>query len=74
MTISTRRVDPGRRRFLTAGAATAAMGLTGALSFPALAQEPRRLKIGYVSPATGPLAAFFNTRLAVPLRVFGCPW
>ena len=41
-----------RRRLLAAGAA-AAVGLSGALPLPALAQGPRRLKIGYVSRRPG---------------------
>src|SRR5262245_34311838 len=46
-----------RRRLLAAGAA-AGVGLSGMLALPARAQSPRRLKIGYVSPQTGPLAPF----------------
>jgi branched-chain amino acid transport system substrate-binding protein len=47
-----------RRRVLAVGAAAAAAGVGGALRLPAFAQGPRRIKIGYVSPQTGPLAAF----------------
>ena len=47
-----------RRTVLAAGAAAATAGLGGALRLPAYAQGPRRIKIGYVSPQTGPLAAF----------------
>jgi branched-chain amino acid transport system substrate-binding protein len=36
----------------------AAAGVGAALRLPAHAQGARRLKIGYVSPQTGPLAAF----------------
>lgn len=43
-----------RRGIVRAGAATA----LGALAAPAIGAVPRRLKIGYVSPRTGPLAAF----------------
>jgi branched-chain amino acid transport system substrate-binding protein len=43
---------------LAAGAAVATVGVGGALRLPAFAQGPRRLRIGYVSPQTGPLAAF----------------
>src|SRR5262249_32418791 len=46
-----------RRRLLAS--ATAAMGTIGLRTSPAFAQgPPRRLKIGYVSPQTGPLAPF----------------
>jgi branched-chain amino acid transport system substrate-binding protein len=47
-----------RRRVLAAGTAAATVGLTGSLSARAFAQGARRLKIGYVSPQTGPLAPF----------------
>jgi len=47
-----------RRRLLVAGGAAAAAGLAGPLSGPARAQGARRIKLGYVSPQTGPLAAF----------------
>ena len=47
-----------RRSVLAAGAAAATVGVGGALRFPAFAQGSRRIKIGYVSPQTGPLAAF----------------
>ena len=46
-----------RRRLLATGA-VAAVGFSGALTRPARGQGPRRLKIGYVSPQTGPLAPF----------------
>jgi branched-chain amino acid transport system substrate-binding protein len=47
-----------RRGLLKAGAATGLVGLSGAkLAAPALAQG-RTIKLGYVSPQTGPLAAF----------------
>ena len=47
-----------RRSVLAAGVAAATVGVGGALRLPAFAQGSRRLKIGYVSPQTGPLAAF----------------
>ena len=46
-----------RRKILTAGAALAATGVAGGLGFPAIAQS-RTIKLGSVSPATGPLAPF----------------
>jgi branched-chain amino acid transport system substrate-binding protein len=46
---------PSRRGLL---AATTMAALATALPRPAMAQAPRRLKIGYVSPQTGPLAPF----------------
>lgn len=46
-----------RRTFLKASAATAAAASTSSLAMPALAQGTP-VKIGYVSPQTGPLAAF----------------
>src|SRR5499433_3179081 len=50
-------VKVSRRRLLAS--ATAAMGTIGLRTSPAFAQgPPRRLKIGYVSPQTGPLAPF----------------
>ena len=54
----TDRTRWSRRRLLAGGAAAATAGLSGALRLPAFAQAPRVLKIGYVSPQTGPLAAF----------------
>lgn len=46
-----------RRDFLKATAAGGAAALTSGLSMPALAQNAA-IKLGYVSPQTGPLAAF----------------
>jgi branched-chain amino acid transport system substrate-binding protein len=46
-----------RRRVLKALAAAGALGLAGR-GRPAFAQAGRPIKIGYVSPQTGPLAAF----------------
>lgn len=46
-----------RRDFLKTTAAGSAAALTSGLSMPALAQNAP-LKLGYVSPQTGPLAAF----------------
>jgi branched-chain amino acid transport system substrate-binding protein len=46
-----------RRKILKGAAALAATGVAGSLGFPALAQS-RAIKLGYVSPATGPLAPF----------------
>jgi branched-chain amino acid transport system substrate-binding protein len=52
-----RSIDQRRRKVLAGGAALATASIAGGLSFPAIAQT-RRLKIGYVYPATGPLAPF----------------
>jgi branched-chain amino acid transport system substrate-binding protein len=46
-----------RRRFLTNAAATGAFISSSGLAMPAIAQGTR-IKVGYVSPQTGPLAAF----------------
>ncbi len=46
-----------RRLIQTGGALTAGAALSGALGFPALAAD-KPFRIGYVSPHTGPLAAF----------------
>src|SRR5262249_52700462 len=46
-------VQLSRRRLLVASMTA---GLAGALGRPALAQAPRRLQIGYVSPQTRPFA------------------
>jgi branched-chain amino acid transport system substrate-binding protein len=48
------RIRWTRRRVLAAGALAATAGLTR----PAFGQSARKLKIGYVSPQTGPLAPF----------------
>jgi len=53
-----RNVDQRRRKVLKNGAALATAGVAGSLGFPAIAQGTRKLKIGYVYPATGPLAPF----------------
>lgn len=52
--------DAGRRRVIKTAGATAIVVLAGALGFApkAFAQAGRKLKIGYVSPQTGTLAAF----------------
>src|SRR5262249_61324821 len=50
---SSRRLS--RRGLLPAGGMA---GFATALARPAMAQAPRGLKIGYVSPQTGPLAPF----------------
>src|SRR6185503_3978348 len=50
--------EASRRGFLRlAGGATLVAGAAG-LGVPAFAQAGRKIKIGYVSPQTGPLAAF----------------
>ncbi|MDK1387743.1 ABC transporter substrate-binding protein [Sinorhizobium sp. 8-89] len=46
-----------RRDFLKTTAATGAVAVTSGLSMPAIAQNAP-VKLGYVSPQTGPLAAF----------------
>ncbi|HEU4440370.1 MAG TPA: ABC transporter substrate-binding protein [Methylomirabilota bacterium] len=52
----------GRRQFLrVAAASTAAAALPGLHPRRAAAQRARTLKIGYVSPQTGPLAGFGET-------------
>jgi len=53
--------DGGRRRMIrTTGAAALAAGATSMLGFSpwVFGQSGRKIKIGYVSPQTGPLAAF----------------
>ena len=47
-----------RRDFLRLMGSAAVVAGAGGLSAPALAQAGRKIKIGYVSPQTGPLAAF----------------
>ena len=54
----TRPTDKRRRKVLKGGAALATAGVAASLGFPAIAQTTRKLKIGYVSPQTGPLAPF----------------
>ncbi|WP_341487481.1 ABC transporter substrate-binding protein [Pararhizobium sp. A13] len=46
-----------RREFLKTTAATGALAATSGLAAPAIAQDAA-IKLGYVSPQTGPLAAF----------------
>ena len=46
-----------RRDFLKTTAATGALAATSGLAAPAVAQDVA-IKLGYVSPQTGPLAAF----------------
>lgn len=46
-----------RRNLLKASAATGVIATAGGLAMPAIAQGAR-IKLGYVSPQTGPLAAF----------------
>ena len=55
-TSSTKSPSINRRTLLTASAATGVVLATGVRS-PAIAQT-RAIKLGYVSPLTGPLAAF----------------
>ena len=53
--------DGGRRRVIrTTGAAALAAGAASMLGFSpwVFGQSARKIKIGYVSPQTGPLAAF----------------
>jgi branched-chain amino acid transport system substrate-binding protein len=47
-----------RREFLRLVSGTALAAGAGSLSLPVFAQTGRAIKIGYVSPRTGPLAAF----------------
>jgi branched-chain amino acid transport system substrate-binding protein len=53
-----RETAPKRRDFLRLIGGTALTAGAGSLSLPAFAQAGRKIKIGYVSPQTGPLAAF----------------
>ena len=53
-----RNVDQRRRTVLKSGAALATAGVASSLGFPVIAQGTRKLRIGYVYPATGPLAPF----------------
>ena len=50
-----------RRRFLRDASSAAALALAGAVPRRAAAQRARALKIGYVTPQTGPLAGFGET-------------
>src|SRR4051812_7731281 len=54
------RLDAGRRRVIQTAGAAAAAGAAGLIGFNPLAfgQSARAIKIGYVSPQTGPLAPF----------------
>lgn len=49
---------PSRRDVLKQGGASAALLATGGLAAPALAAGGETIRIGFVSPQTGPLAAF----------------
>jgi len=53
-----RDTAPKRRDFLRLIGGSALAAGTNSLSVPAFAQAGRAIKIGYVSPQTGPLAAF----------------
>ncbi len=57
MTKTARHCRFSRRTFLTASGAAGAMLAAGPVFRPALAQT-KTIKLGYVSPQTGPLAAF----------------
>src|ERR1700722_16829727 len=46
-----------RRKFVKSGASLGAVSLAGGLGAPAV-HAARTIKIGYVSPQTGPLASF----------------
>jgi len=50
-----------RRQILKAGAAVGAVGAAAAIGFPRVARAAKTLKIGYVSPKTGPLALFADS-------------
>jgi branched-chain amino acid transport system substrate-binding protein len=58
MPADTRRRAVTRRSFIKASAATGAALAAGPVFAPALHAQARPIKIGYVSPATGPLAPF----------------
>src|SRR6476660_3446859 len=53
-------LDEGRRRVIQTAGVAAAAGAAGLIGFNPLAfgQSARAVKIGYVSPQTGPLAPF----------------
>jgi branched-chain amino acid transport system substrate-binding protein len=51
-------IAANRRGFLRLFGGTALVAGAGSLSLPVFAQSARAIKIGYVSPQTGPLAAF----------------
>jgi branched-chain amino acid transport system substrate-binding protein len=53
-----RSIDGARRKFVKAAASAALVGSSPMLARIANAAGPRTLKIGYVSPQTGPLALF----------------
>ena len=53
-----RHRQPDRRRFIVAGAAAGATLAAAPLFAPALRAQERAIKLGYVSPQTGPLAPF----------------
>ena len=73
----TTRTTLSRRQF---GAGVAALGAASTLPMPALAQS-KTIKIGFVTPQTGPLAVFaesdafvleqFRTQLAGGLQING---
>lgn len=50
-----------RRQILKAGAAVGAVGAAATFGFPRVARAAKTLKIGYVSPKTGPLALFADS-------------
>lgn len=50
-----------RRQILKAGAAAGAVGAAATIGFPSVARAAKTLKIGYVSPKTGPLALFADS-------------
>src|SRR5690606_9424276 len=53
-------LDAGRRKILTASLQASALSVLGWVGFTpaAYAQAGRKIKIGYVTPLTGPLAGF----------------
>jgi branched-chain amino acid transport system substrate-binding protein len=58
MPAHTRRRALTRRSFIKASAATGAALATGPVFAPAVHAQAKPIKLGYVSPQTGPLAAF----------------
>src|ERR1700722_809429 len=52
-----RRLSVSRRQIIQSGGALTVGALAGSIGFPAVAQG-KAFKLGYVSPQTGPLAAF----------------
>jgi hypothetical protein len=63
---------PIARRTLVVGAAASGAILVTRFPTPAIAQQ-KTVKIGYVSPQTGPLAAFAEAR-SMPFCIWSPAW